>query len=798
MLSLSTPSPVSARRHSPSPLPLVALLVVLLALLQPASALPTARNIGTIEPLFRRASPQVGPVRSLERLRLRRDLSSVPHGRRNAEVANMKRDEVHVAPVANPKIKRDEVPVVVARAVNPKAKRAAAPAQVVRNPKSKRSLVESSSVGQAINLQRRAAGLPAVVMNPKKRSLDTTTQLSKRAVVQATISVTPTRSGLFERVKRFLAGRAEKDLVRRAPAAAASSTFSSTISRQVGVTRVVPNPKSPKFTSVGSSSSSSAAPSSTTTTRAASSTTTSKPTTTAAPSTTSKASTTTTTTTTSAAPSSTSWPSGPMIAGGYYPDWVEDVMPPEAVNYKLFDLINYSFAIPTSDDNIQISSYSAGILQRVVKLAHAANTKVVIAIGGWSDSGYFSGAVSTSSRRKTFVNNIVAFVNKYDLDGVDIDWEYPGTQGAGSNEVSTSDTANLLSFLKLLRSSLPNKRLSTCTTQQTYIGANGSPIGDVSAYAQYLDAILVMNYDVWGASSTPGPNAPLENACTNSLQPTANMLSAIQTWEKAGMPASKILMGIPAYGYVSSSSATSLIHKRDGVPATGLSNRHLANLAHDARSMSEGHKWFVDGQRKAAERRAVRERAAKRGARKERAEQLARRGSPIVCPNNHSGKPCPGVTGQNISEINWNPLASSGSSGSSNSSTGGDGVFVPGNGPGKVGTGDLSGLSGNQIQFADMINYGVVVKDTTTLEWVGANGYTRAWDTCSSTPYLYDTSRKVVITYDDPHSLGLKGQLAAQQGIGGMAMWDISGDTLDFQLTQSWRSSMGLNPLGYR
>lgn len=83
--------------------------------------------------------------------------------------------------------------------------------------------------------------------------------------------------------------------------------------------------------------------------------------------------------------------------------------------------------------------------------------------------------------------------------------EYPGTQGAGSNEVSSSDTANLLSFLKLLRSSLPNKRLSTCTTQQTYVGANGSPIGDVSAYAQYLDAILVMNYDVWGGESRPLP-----------------------------------------------------------------------------------------------------------------------------------------------------------------------------------------------------------------------------------------------------------------------------------------------------
>ncbi|BGP23731.1 glycoside hydrolase [Rhodotorula toruloides] len=794
MLCLSTSSSVPARRQSSSPLPLLALLVVaLLALLQPASALPTARNVGTIEPLFRRASPQVGPVRSLERLRLRRDLGSVPHGRRNAEVADMKRDEVHVGPVANPKVKRAVEEVLVAvRPVNPKAKRSTvtSPAlQVVPNPKAKRSQVESPASFGQVNIQRRAVGLPAVVLNPKKR-----------AIVEASISITPStparRSTLFDRVKRFLAGRAAKDLGRRAPAAAASSTFSSTISRQVGVIGVVPNPKSPKFTSVVPSSWSSA-PSSATTSRASSSTTTSEPTTTAATTTTT---TTTTMATTSPSPTSTGWPNGAMIAGGYYPDWVADVMPPEAVNYKLYDLINYSFAIPTSDDNIEISSYSAGLLQRVVSLAHAANTKVVIAIGGWSSSGYFSGAVSTSSRRKTFVNNIVSFVNQYNLDGVDIDWEYPGTQGAGNNEVSSSDTANLLSFLKLLRASLPDKRLSSCTTQQPFIGSNGSPIADVSAYAQYLDAILVMNYDVWGASSTPGPNAPLEDACPNSLQPTANMLSAIQIWEKAGMPASKILMGIPAYGYVSASSATSLIHKRDKIPATGLSNRHLANLVHDERSMSEGHKWYLDGQRKAAERRAVRQRAQKRGLRKERTEKLARRGSPIVCPNNHSGKPCPGVTGQNISEINWNPLANSGSgSGSSNSTTGGgNGVFTPGHGPGKVGTGDLSGLSGNQIQFRDMINYGVIVKNMTTLEWTGANGYTRAWDTCSSTPYLYDTSRNVVITYDDPHSLGLKGQLAAQQGIGGMAMWDISGDTSDFQLTQSWRSSMGLNPLGYR
>ena len=60
------------------------------------------------------------------------------------------------------------------------------------------------------------------------------------------------------------------------------------------------------------------------------------------------------------------------------------------------------------------------------------------------------------------------------------------------------------------------------------------------------------------SSSKPGPNAPLSNACGTSSQPTASAVAAFEQWTKAGAPASKLLLGVPLYGYVSKSTATKL------------------------------------------------------------------------------------------------------------------------------------------------------------------------------------------------------------------------------------------------
>lgn len=169
---------------------------------------------------------------------------------------------------------------------------------------------------------------------------------------------------------------------------------------------------------------------------------------------------------------------------------------------------------------------------------------------------YFSPAVSSEGNRKIFAGNILKAYQTFNLDGIDIDWEYPSQPGAPGNIVSPDDTNNYLAFLKLLRSTLPsNAKISAAVLTQPFADGSGRPMADVSAFAAVLDWVLIMNYDVWGSSATPGPNAPLSDACKNSTQPGASANAAVKQWTTAGFPAKQLVLGLPSYGYMSRSTA---------------------------------------------------------------------------------------------------------------------------------------------------------------------------------------------------------------------------------------------------
>ena len=74
-----------------------------------------------------------------------------------------------------------------------------------------------------------------------------------------------------------------------------------------------------------------------------------------------------------------------------------------------------------------------------------------------------------------------------------------GRRGASGDTAAPADSAKFLSFLQLLKKTLPGgARITAATQSVTFAGPDGNPMDDVSAFAQVLDWILLMNYDVWG------------------------------------------------------------------------------------------------------------------------------------------------------------------------------------------------------------------------------------------------------------------------------------------------------------
>lgn len=111
----------------------------------------------------------------------------------------------------------------------------------------------------------------------------------------------------------------------------------------------------------------------------------------------------------------------------------------------------------------------------------------------------FSPTLESDFGRKAFVDNILIAYDQYHLDGIDIDWEYPGQPGDPRNYVDANDTANFLEFLKLLRTTLPpTARISAAVQTAPFADANGYPMSDVRAFADVLDWVVIMNYDTWG------------------------------------------------------------------------------------------------------------------------------------------------------------------------------------------------------------------------------------------------------------------------------------------------------------
>lgn len=213
----------------------------------------------------------------------------------------------------------------------------------------------------------------------------------------------------------------------------------------------------------------------------------------------------------------------------YVTSWT-DVMPDPA----RLTHINYAFGhVNDSFDGVRIDNPDR--LHAISNLKKdAPGLKVLLSVGGWG-SGRFSEMAADAQNRKKFAEDCLRVVKEYNLDGIDIDWEYPTNNAAGIS-ASPDDTANFSLLIKQLRETLGQDRLVTLASVSSanYI--------DFKAIVPYLDLVNVMTYDM---ANAPLHHAPLFNS---ENTPDLSVDGAIKAHIAAGVPASKIVMGVPFYG----------------------------------------------------------------------------------------------------------------------------------------------------------------------------------------------------------------------------------------------------------
>ncbi len=219
---------------------------------------------------------------------------------------------------------------------------------------------------------------------------------------------------------------------------------------------------------------------------------------------------------------------------GYFPSWVSGggnyINSPSEIDYSKYTHICYAFSIPGNDGNFGIDG--ASTLRDLVTRAHAANVKVVLSIGGWLSSSPSNTPFEAISTNPTAINNLVNtcanVVTQYNLDGIDIDWEYP-TQKSRWNAVAVPLGNRLHSMGKLFTAAVSESANN-----------NGNNYDNVTM----LDLVNIMCYGNDNLAS-----------------------SAMAYWTSRGVPKEKRMLGVPFYE--ADNNTAEHIRKANMAKATG-------------------------------------------------------------------------------------------------------------------------------------------------------------------------------------------------------------------------------------
>lgn len=217
------------------------------------------------------------------------------------------------------------------------------------------------------------------------------------------------------------------------------------------------------------------------------------------------------------------------VVVAYVTSWSEVMPDPQYMTH-----INYAFGhVNESFNGVKIDNEER--LRQIVDLRkQKPELKVLLSIGGWG-SGRFSEMAANDEYRRAFAADCDRVVKEFALDGIDIDWEYP-TSSMANISSSPDDTENFTLLMQDIRAAIGNEKELTLATVASarYI--------DFKAILPSFDFVNIMAYDM--------ASAPKHHSALYPSGHSGDITSdgAVTAHLKAGVPPSKLVMGMPFYG----------------------------------------------------------------------------------------------------------------------------------------------------------------------------------------------------------------------------------------------------------
>ncbi|MGI6109127.1 MAG: glycosyl hydrolase family 18 protein [Eubacteriaceae bacterium] len=256
---------------------------------------------------------------------------------------------------------------------------------------------------------------------------------------------------------------------------------------------------------------------------------------------------------------------------GYFPFYSADKA--DQIDYSSLTNIIYAFAFPDGNGGLQALD-DVDLVKKLIANGHANGTQVQLGVGGWAYYGtimeyQFDGCTSTTAMTDKFTDAIVALVDEYGFDGVDVDWEHP--------RYGTDSYKHYEEMMIMLRQKLGNDRLLTSAVLSG-VTTDGTVYYDAEAHTPNVMAVCnwfnIMAYD-----------------CECTLQFDKNCADYWCTTR--GMPTNKVVMGVPFYAYPSWTSYADLVASNPLAATDDMAGTY--NYHNSPGTLAEKTRWAQDG-----------------------------------------------------------------------------------------------------------------------------------------------------------------------------------------------------------